>query len=305
MAERRFVVKYFRGSFNPDPPAYGLHPLLSSIATKACRDRHMEVDGGDIFLAEYTSEQKEVQGCTVFLGEMRRMRIHDRVAEGDAEGNIGDVKLSKNRHINESSFFLVVPKYKTLLYYQSRHGVPWTLFKKYLNYFAPNETHLEILPIPNKALVEKYRSMSHLRKVVLQVAKPDKWNLEEDPSTKEVIRSAGIFGADLLTIELSNGRSRRDLKATGRWIIDKLIGHGKEHPDLLRKLYVEGYENDDGEEKLMIDLLKQNLEDERTYRAADIRTFAEFKTMAYNYLRGSITERIAVVAQAYNEAEAA
>lgn len=288
---RNFKVRYFRSFLDGERlDESGLHSALRRISATEATAKLVDVDGGQIFLANYAQTQSNLNH-DVWLGEMRRLRVDDRVAEGDGAGNLDDVELREGRHVSECSYFATIPSLKILAYFSSVHAVTWSMFRSYLNEHGNNRRML-VEPIPNLRKIEQFQQMHDVRKVIFRVANPQLWGLEGQPATHRAIEIMGALVAEHMTIELSNGRARGGLSDGVRPFIRRMLGLGQQFPGTVEKMYVEGYTNVDGTERLAIDLLSELLVHDMTYDTLTVRTIAEYEQMSYENLRRSVGDHM-------------
>jgi hypothetical protein len=300
--ERNFKIRYFRvgvdGELLTDERA---HTLLQKIVAKS--NRAVDVDGGSIFLSSYQASPLKVKHRAVWRGEMRRLRKDDRVAQGDDGGQLDDVKLNSGWHISENSYFLYVPKIKSLAYFSSMHSVSWSAFQRYLNEFLSEDERMIVAPIPDRRKISEYKKMKDFRKLTIHVAQPDRWDLDSQMPVSEAVSNLMTpFSAELLKIELGVGRKRRGLTGPIKGLIDRALSIAMGDRDRVRVLEVEGY-TADGEERMAIDLLEEFVVDVPTYNPLDCPNVDAYAKNAWSLLEDSLEKQMDYIAAIFKEAD--
>ncbi|MEM6394558.1 MAG: DUF6731 family protein [Planctomycetota bacterium] len=255
---KQITFNFFRAAFDGERRTdTRVHAVLKQIARR--HDRAKTIGSDSLLLGEYKILDKD-KG--LWIGQLRRLRPNDRIAEGDETGSFGDVPLSPGKVVTETAHFLVVPKYKTIAFQGSAQEVGWTQLRAYLERFCSEDDRLIMLPVLRTDFSSKLAKLREPKRIDIKVAKPDRWSIVEDPSVRDITENARRFDADYAEIVYGTrkGKSHKLKAATKQFFID-VVKAVQKHPELeetVESLKMTGYAAD-GRERVELDFVKDRL----------------------------------------------
>jgi len=289
-------IRYFRAEFeNEENTGCEVHEVLRARMTDAPSQRYIGVGSDLVGLASY-ERIADCDGLTVWAGDMRRFRMEDRVAEGAPDADLHDIELPEGHAIVEMSLLVVVPAYRTVLYYFSQEGASWGQFRNYLQRFAVRDAALEFLPVVDQEQRREFDRMESPRTVVLKIARPDSPNVDDDPPVRVTTAQAGrrseSFGEKHVTVRWGMGHCRRGLDLRLKDVLKRMLRWEEEQPGRVVKATVEGYLNEDGTDRRFIDLLKTKLEDVRLCDMAAVPDSEQFRRSVLALMEESLYDNL-------------
>jgi len=303
MSKQTFSIGYYRAVFEDEKrEGSRVHNVLTQL-NKLTQQKRVRPIGNDHFrLHEYRKLTDLPYSHEVWFGQIIRHRS-DTGLQSDFEGNIDDLDIPEDQYLSECGHFLVLPAYKTIVYAGNPQKVGWTQFRKYVNTVESSQP-LHMLPVPDSDKLNTYQRINRPKKVVLQIANPEKWDLGGNQSTARSIRQAKQYGADHVKIEFRSDRPWSHYLSDGvKTFID--WGRSNEPEDgLLEKAYIDGYhsyENEDGQAKESVEFVRDRLTDSYRIDTSEIRTYSDYRANAQTLLIKSLDQNKHHIYRSFNE----
>ena len=286
---KKITVNAFRIAFDKeDPENSEAHKALKKISRK--KKKAVQIGDDTILLGLYETWKNERINTKIWRGQLRRLRKNDRVAEGNDKGKLLDVSLRPGNFITETSHFLMLPDYKTVLYLGSPQEVGWTVLRKYLSYYTEDDNpSLFMLPILRTDFAHKFQRAKLPTKIIINVAKPELWDIAKNPSVNTTLQSARIMSTEYANMTFGTGKGVKNrLKAASKEIYLAFVNAIEGHPHLSEhtaKLTMEAYESDEsGAEKVILDYVDDRLSYVRTVDMKNVPTIAAWQKTAFETL---------------------
>lgn len=285
---KNLTVNFFRAEFDGEKRTESLvHDLLVRIIKRKFKQRVKFSGSEPLLLGEYSKIEDGNDGHGRWVGQLRRIRPYDRIAEGNTDGYFADAPF-KQGHATETGHFMVIPAYRALLYAGSPFECGWTQLRHYLQAFS-DDTPLHMYAVLNKDKVKQLERMGAPKKFVMKVSRPEKWLLA-DSAFRDTTRPGIAYGADWIRIEVGMNRGRgRKLKDAIRAFATRMsaVAHSSEsfYNDA-HKLQLEGYtDGKDGAEKVEIDFIEDRVQFLGCVDMSRVKTVGAWTNEAYKILR--------------------